>query len=185
LNPMGDISTTDPFALLREIEAACRASNTMGPQQAAENFSEWSGIAFRVGSSSLLAPLDEVVEILGLPKLSRVPHSKSWVRGIANIRGNLLPVVDFYGFLSDKVVSTSEKSRVLVIDHNGIYSGLVVDEIYGLKHFLDSEHTDEEPEVDELLLPYIRAGYRRDGKVWGKFSLCALADTPKFMMAAD
>ena len=50
----------------------------MGPQQAAENFSEWSGIAFRVGSSSLLAPLDEVVEILDLPKLSRVPHSKSW-----------------------------------------------------------------------------------------------------------
>jgi twitching motility protein PilI len=181
---MDGMTTTDPVALLREIEAACRACNTMGLQQSAETFSEWSGIAFRVGSSSLLAPLDEVVEILDLPKLARVPHSKPWVHGIANIRGNLLPVVDFYGFLSDGVVSTGEKSRVLVIDHNGIYSGLVVDEIYGLKHFLDSEHTDEDPGVDELLLPYIRAGYRRDGKIWGEFSLCALADTPRFIMAA-
>jgi hypothetical protein len=34
------------------------------------------------------------------------------------------------------------------------------------------------------LLPYIRTGYRRDGKVWREFSLFALADTPQFMMTA-
>jgi twitching motility protein PilI len=71
-----------------------------------------------------------------------------------------------------------------VIDHNGIYSGLVVDEVYGLKHFMESEYTDAAPEVDKFLLPYIRARYRRDGKLWCEFSLFALADTPQFMMTA-
>jgi twitching motility protein PilI len=181
---MDDKAITDPVSLLREIEEACRDCNTTDPQQSAETFSEWSGIAFRMGGNCLLAPLDEVVEILDMPKISRVPLAQPWVRGIANIRGNLLPIVDFSGFLSGEVASTSEKSRVLVIDHDGIYSGLVVDEVYGLKHFMESEYTDAEPEVDELLLPYIRAGYRRDGKVWREFSLFALADTPQFMMTA-
>jgi twitching motility protein PilI len=181
---MDDMTITDPVVLLREIEEACRSCSTTDLQQSAETFSEWSGIAFRMGNSSLLAPLDEVVEILDMPKLARVPLAQPWVRGIANIRGNLLPVVDFSGFLGGEVASTSEKSRVLVIDHNGIYSGLVVDEVYGLKHFMESEHTDAEPEIDESLLPYIRTGYRRDGKVWREFSLFALADTPQFMMTA-
>lgn len=181
---MNDLTVIDPVLLLRGIEEACRACSTTYPQQSAETFSEWSAIAFRVGNNSLLAPLDEVVEILDMPKLARVPLAQPWVRGIANVRGNLLPVVDFSGFFGGEVASTSEKSRVMVIDHGGIYSGLVVDEVYGLKHFMESEHTDSEPAVDESLLPYVRAGYRRDGKVWQELSLFALADTPRFVMTA-
>jgi len=181
---MDEMTATDPVAILREIEEACRVCNISVPQQSTETFGEWSGIAFRVGTNSLLAPLDEVVEILDMPKLARVPLAQPWVRGIANIRGNLLPVVDFSGFLSGEATPASEKTRVLVIDHNGIYSGLVVDEVYGLKHFMEEEQTDADPEVDEFLFPYIRTGYRRDGKVWREFSLFGLAETPQFMMAA-
>jgi twitching motility protein PilI len=181
---MDDMAITDPVSMLRQIEAACRACNIIDPQYSAETFNEWSGIAFRVGTSSLCAPLDEVVEILEMPKVARVPLAQPWVRGIANIRGNLLPVVDLSGFLNGEVAATSEKSRVLVIDHNGVYSGLVVDEVYGLKHFMESEYTDAVTEVNEALLPYIRAGYRRDEKVWCEFSLFALAEAPQFMMTA-
>ena len=181
---MDELAATDPFSILREIEASCRVCNSADPQQSAETFSEWSGIAFRVGRNWLLAPLDEVVEILDMPKLARVPLAQPWIRGIANIRGNLLPVVDFSGFLCGEVAKTSERTRVLVIDHDGIYSGLVVDEVCGLKHFMESEYTDAAPEVDEYLLPYIRNGYSREGKVWREFSLFALVDTPRFTMAA-
>jgi len=181
---MGEKTITEPVLILREIEEACRVCNTADLQQSAETFSEWSGIAFRVGKNYLLAPLDEVVEILDMPKLARVPLAQPWVRGIANIRGNLLPVVDFSGFLSGEMTTASEKSRVMVIDHNGVYSGLIVDEVYGLKHFMESEYTDAEPEVDEFLLPYVRMGYHRDGKVWREVRLFALAETPQFMMAA-
>jgi len=182
--PMDEMSATDPVSILREIEEACRDCNTADPQQSAETFGEWSGIAFRVGDNSLLAPLNEVVEILDMPKLARVPLAQPWVRGIANIRGNLLPVMDFSGFLGGEVATASEKTRVLVIDYNGIYSGLVVDEVYGLKHFMEDEQTDACPEVDEFLIPYVRTRYIRDGKVWHEFSLFGLAETPQFMMAA-
>ena len=181
---MDEIAATDPVAILRGIEEACRNSNTTAPRQTAETFSEWSGIAFRIGGNRLLAPLDEVVEILDMPKLARVPLAQPWVRGIANIRGNLLPVVDFSGFLSGQLATVTERSRVLVIDYDGIYSGLVVDEVFGLKHFMESERAETEPDVDGFLLPFIRNRYCRDGCVWCEFSLFALVDTPQFLMAA-
>jgi twitching motility protein PilI len=177
-------AATDPFAILREIEESCRTCNTRDPGQAAEIFNEWSGIAFRVGGNNLLAPLDEVVEILDMPKLARVPLAQPWVRGIANIRGNLLPVVDFSGLLGGEVATLTEKSRVLVIDYDGIYSGLVVDEVYGMKHFMDGELAGEAPDVDGFLLPFIRNVYRRDERVWHEFSLFVLADTPQFLRTA-
>lgn len=182
--PMDETAVTDPVAILRDIEEACRVCSTTDSRQATEIFSEWSGIAFRIGRNRLLAPIDELVEILDMPKLARIPLAQPWVRGIANIRGNLLPVVDFSGFLGGEVATVTDKTRVLVIDYDGIYSGLVVDEVYGLKHFMESEHADAVPDVDGFLLPYIRNGYRSDGRVWCEFSLFALADTPQFLQTA-
>ena len=181
---MSDLTPADPVTILRGIEAACRLCNTANLQQSDETFSDWSGIAFRVGNNNLLAPLDAVVEILEMPRLARVPLAQPWVLGIANIRGNLLPVVDISVFLGGEETSTGSKSRVLVIDHNGVYSGLVVDEVYGLKHFMESESAESSPDVDEFLLQYVSTGFRRDGKEWREFSLTALAETPQFMLAA-
>jgi twitching motility protein PilI len=181
---MDEKAFTDPVSILRKIEESCRVCCATEPQQSAEIFSQWSCIAFRVGDNSLSVSLDEVVEILDMPKLTRVPLAQTWVCGIANIRGNLLPVVDFSGFLNGEVTCTGEKTRVLVIDYNGVYSGLVVDEVYGLKHFMENEYTDVKPEIDEFLLPYIRNGFYREGKMWHEISLFALAESPRFMMAA-
>ena len=182
--PMDEETAADPVSILKDIEESCRICNTPDLQQSAEIFSEWSGIAFRVGNNNLLAPLDEVVEILDMPKLARVPLAQPWVRGIANIRGNLLPLVDLSGLLNGEVAAVTERTRVLVIDYDGIYSGLVVDEVYGLKHFMEGERADETPEVDGSLLPFIRNEYRRDGRVWHEFSLFMLADTPQFLKTA-
>jgi twitching motility protein PilI len=97
---MDEMAVPDPVSILRKIEESCRACCTTDQQHSVESCSEWSGIAFRVGDNSLIAALDEVVEILDMPKLARVPLAQPWVCGIANIRGNMLPVVDFSGFLN-------------------------------------------------------------------------------------
>ena len=75
--------------------------------------------------------MDDVIEILDLPVLSNVPLTQPWVRGIANVRGSLLPVIDLNGYLGNEVPRVTNKTRVLVIDFNGVYSGLVVDALDG------------------------------------------------------
>ena len=180
---MTDNHSVNPVVILKDIEEACRGC-AVGLPRKAEMSNDWSGIAFRLGGHALLAPMDQVVEILDVPALSSVPLTQSWVRGIANVRGNLLPVIDLSGYLGNSIARVTDKSRVLVINYEGIYSGLIVDEVMGLKHFLQEEYTQDEADVDVLLQPYIGGGYRRNEQVWGVFSLVTLADTQQFLQVA-
>jgi len=180
---MVDMETMDPVAILREIEESCRSIAT-GLSQQPETTSEWSGVAFRVGLNSLVTPLGEVVEILDFPELSMVPNTQHWMLGIANIRGKILPVVDLNGYLCGTLTQVTGKTRLLVIDYNGVFSGVVVDEVLGLKHFMDEEIIENDSGVDEFLQPYTRHGYSRGDQTWGLFSLFELADSPQFLQAS-
>jgi twitching motility protein PilI len=180
---MGDMSIMNPVSILKGIEESCRRC-AVGLPHKSEVSNAWSGIAFRINGNDLLAPMEQVVEILDYPVLSPVPLTQPWVRGIANVRGNLLPVFDLNGFLGNQLARISGKTRVLVIDYEGIYSGLVVDEVMGLKHFLDEEYTEDETGVDAVLQPYISNGYRRNKQMWGVFSLHTLADSQRFYKTA-
>ena len=122
----------DPVAILKGIEDCCRGCEPGLPRKS-EVSNEWSGIAFRLGRNKLIAPMDDVVEILDLPELSVVPLAQPWVRGIANVRGSLLPVIDLNGYLGNELPRVTNKTRVLVVEFDGVCSGLVVDEVLGLK----------------------------------------------------
>ena len=170
------------YALLKSIEAQVREHAAPLPIEI-EIREDWVGIGFRVGEQRLLAPLGEVVEILTHPAVSTVPGTRKWVRGIANIRGNLLPVMDLRGYLEGRPTVPGRRSRVLVIDHEGVYSGLVVDEVLGLRHFLPEERV-RQVEVPEAYRPYVDTGFVTGGESWGVFSLKRLAETPQFLHAA-
>jgi twitching motility protein PilI len=173
----------NPVAILREIEDCCRGCEVGLPRKA-DVSNNWAGIAFRLGSVNLLAQMDDVVEVLEFPEFSIVPLTQPWVRGIANIRGNLLPILDLNAYLGNEMPRVTNKTRVLVIDFNGVYSGLVVDEVLGLKNFMDEEMITGDAGVDEKFRPYINSTFRHGGQVWGVFSLQSLAESPLYMQAA-
>jgi twitching motility protein PilI len=177
------LKMTDPVSMLRELEELCHSS-AVGMERQVETTIEWSGIAYRLGKNLLVSRLGEVVEILEFPELSTIPLTQPWVRGIANVRGNLLPVIDLNGYLHGRVTDVTSRTRVLVIDYEGLYSGLVVDEVLGLKHFADDEYCEEDAGSDAYLQPYIQNGYRRGDQIWAIFSLFKLAEAPKFLQTA-
>lgn len=154
------------------------------PQQTADGSAERPAVAFRVGSNRLLAPLDQVAEILEFPEVSRVPLAQPWVRGVANVRGNLLPVVDLYGFLGCQLTKVNDKTRILVINHGSIHTGLVVDEVYGMKYFMEGERAMDQAETDECLLSYVQQAYTRNDARWSELDLFSIVDTPRFLQAA-
>lgn len=170
--------------LLRELEVRCREHAHGLPRQI-EIREEWLGIAFRLGEHRLVAPLDHVTEILTYPGMSKVPGTKEWVRGIANIRGNLLPIMDLQSYLQQgRGVVSGRLSRVLVVNHKGVFSGLVVDEVLGLKHFFPEQRTEDLPGSDASLAAYLLHGFQSGDDHWGVFSLKRLAETPQFLQVA-
>ncbi len=175
-------SRRDPLRQLRELERRCRLHAIGLPLQIDER-KEWLGIGFRLGDATLVAPLDDVKEILHYPSVSRVPGTKNWMKGIANVRGNLLPIMDLQGYLRGNNAVMGKRSRVLVLNHNGVVTGLVVDEVLGLKHFLEDEQSADLPPVDGSITPYLENAYQQHGALWGVFNMQRLAENPAFIQA--
>lgn len=145
---------------------------------------EWTGIGFKVAGISLLTRMDEVTEILDIPAFTRVPGVKPWVVGIANVRGGLLPLMDLKRFVTGQPVNSVNASRVMVVNHNGLHTGLVVEEIQGMRHFSLSEQAFELPDVNNRLKPYIKQAFKKDKKFWPVFSLHALVEDERFLQAS-
>ncbi len=176
-------SSKNPVLILLDMERRSREHAAGLPQQI-EVKALWSGIGFRIGELRLLAPLAEVTEILTLPAMSRVPGTKAWVLGIANVRGNLLPIMDLNGYLQGRRTDVGKRSRVLVVNHQGVFAGLLVDEVMGLRHIEQENRTTQLPEIDRALAPYLDNGFRVDDDTWVVFSMRKLAESPLFMQVA-
>lgn len=180
---MNAVKQLQPFELLRSIEERSRQQAFGIPQQI-EVRRPWSGIGFRVGDTYLVSPLGEVEEILVYPDLTRVPSAQIWVKGIANVRGTLLPIMDLRGFIEGQATRLQRRTRVLVIRHKNLAAGLVVDEALGLRHFFEEEHTDSLPQVSAELAGYIGGAYRQGERLWGVFDMHQLAEDPRFLQVA-
>jgi twitching motility protein PilI len=172
--------TTHPLSILRTIEDRCRLTSTSLPQKTTPRYL-WSGVAFRIGSTALLAAMGEVVEVLTYPDLSIVPYTCSWVRGIANIRGRLLTVIDLNAYLHGRLTAIGKRTRVMVAECQGMYSGLVVDEVMGLRHFPQGALVAEPAGIAAALRPYVHQGLNVEGEQWGIFRLLSLVESPKFL----
>jgi twitching motility protein PilI len=182
---MMSVSTASitPYALLKEIEQRSRGKALGLPQQV-EVRRTWSGIGFRIGDLLMVSSLGEISEILVYPMLTRVPQAKSWVKGIANVRGNLLPVMDLRGFIEGVATDIDRRSRVLLIQSENLTAGLLVDEAMGLRHFFDEERVGGLSSLPDNYREFITAGYKQGNTQWGVFSMARLASNKRFLEVA-
>ncbi|MEJ2515385.1 MAG: chemotaxis protein CheW [Gammaproteobacteria bacterium] len=172
-----------PYQLLREMERRARQSVGRDGSGSADN--EWVGIGFRIGGDRFLASRGEVREVMSCPPvLTRVPGAKPWVAGLANVRGNLLTVVDLKAFLGGPPTRPGRDSRIVVINHRDLGAGLLVDEVLGFRRFDAAGRTEVRPDVELRCEGYLDGAFRQADETWPVFSLESLTDSPSFLQAA-
>lgn len=145
----------------------------------------WSGVGFTLNGLNFVAPMNEVSEILVVPRYTQVPGVQGWVRGIANVRGRLMPVMDLMAFLNLPSQLQLKRRRLLAIERGEMYSGLVVDEVTGMQHFPQDMFTDAVPSAYDDIGTYVRGGFESERGFWAWFSLSDLAQDPKFLSVAS
>jgi twitching motility protein PilI len=173
-----------PFELLRELERLARVALS-GQGRDADNEREWVGVAFRMSSENFLVAREETREVLGFPSVvTRVPGAKPWIRGLANVRGQLLPIVDLRAYLGGGMTNISRASRVLVANHREVPAGLLVDEVQGFRRFADNEFGATVPPTIIRCERYLAGAFRRGADSWPVFSLRSLLESTEFVQAA-
>ena len=126
---------------------------------------------YRTGSMRFLVPEGTVSELLNSTKIYHLPNAPSWVAGLINLHGNVIPVVDVASFAGDEI-SPLQKSNVLAIGNNETAVGILID---GLPEAIKAnEIVTSLSAVPEKLEGYVKTGLYSDGYNWYELAVYEL-----------
>ncbi len=171
-----------PFELLLAIDKRNRDQFALSAAPAPSG-SVTGHLAVRIGAWNLLFSMAEVAEIIPVPRITRVPGVKTWLLGIANLRGAVMAVADLQAFLLGEEASLTPGSRLLVVRAGEWSYGLLVDEILGMRQCgLNSEPTLAD-RIPAAFHSYSSDCFASEQKLWLCFSVARLLDDPRFLQA--
>jgi purine-binding chemotaxis protein CheW len=88
-------------------------------------------VVVRLGTGRFAVELASVAEVGRVPLITRVPGLPSWLSGVANWRGRILPVLDLRPLLGAEASELDAHARLLVLTGSGVAVGMVVDGVEG------------------------------------------------------
>ena len=103
-------------------------------------------VAFRIGEQEYCMDIMSVREIRGWTPATPLPHSPTYVRGVINLRGAVLPIVDLSGRLGYEPVEPSARHVIIVAQTVNQVVGLLVDEVSDILTLLE-ENLQPTPDV--------------------------------------
>lgn len=86
-------------------------------------------VVFDLASEYYGVDIGDVREIIRMQLITRVPGAPSYVEGVINLRGRVVPVVDLRKRLKLNVGEQTKESRIVVVDIAGRDVGVVVDAV--------------------------------------------------------
>lgn len=145
---------------------------------------DWAGLAFRMGDTRMVCGIDRVQESLQVPQITRVPGTKPFILGLANVRGDLVTVVDLGCFVFGSRTPASVRSRLISASLRGRPVGLLVDEVYGQRNFVTGDASDPDLPADSPLGPLVPRQHRSGSDTWQELDIDVLFGTPEFLDGA-
>jgi purine-binding chemotaxis protein CheW len=95
-----------------------------------ESEDEKQVVIFRLGNEEYGVPIEAVKEIVRVPEsLTRIPTAPSFVEGIINLRGSVLPVIDQRRRFGMEEIERSDRQRIMVFNALGTPTGFIVDSV--------------------------------------------------------
>jgi len=125
-------------------------------------------LGFRIGNIGLLIGEHATSELSDMLAICPIPNTASWLVGIINLRGNLVPVFDLNGLL--RIAQGSERTKMLLILGEGEEAGAII--IYDYPRHVtltEEDKLDTLPPLPDILSPFATVGYEKEGNLWFNF----------------
>lgn len=95
-------------------------------------------LAVRIGDTNFLVEMGFAGEIVPLPDVAPVPWTKPWYRGLANVRGRLVGVIDLLQLTGRPALPPEQAQQVLVFGEGlAVNAGVLVTRAFGIRNLKD------------------------------------------------
>ena len=112
-------------------------------------------VIFKLAEEYYGLSIDNVISIEKPSQITRIPNAPSYIKGVINLRGEVIPVIDLRNKLGMETRDLDRSSRIIVVSSNEIFAGLIVDtssevlEIH--KENIDKPPTNENEEYIDYI----------------------------------
>jgi len=86
-------------------------------------------VVFNIGKELYGVGIESVHEIVKVPDITEVPDAPAFLKGVINLRGKIVPVVDLRTRMKLDGKEKTKSSRVLITENDGRLVGLLVDAV--------------------------------------------------------
>ncbi|MBN1956419.1 MAG: chemotaxis protein CheW [Anaerolineae bacterium] len=139
-------------------------------------------MTFEAGGQQYGLPLENVLQIVGMVSITRLPKSPPIVAGVVDFHGQVIPIVDIHWRLGQAAPPYTLRTPIIVGHLNNRTMGIVVDQVGGVQH-LTSEQikgTGEVFDSETVLQVHHLLGFARLGN-----ALLLLLDPDTFLSSAE
>ena len=106
-------------------------------------------MTFRCENEIYGVSIKYVNEIIGLSQITAIPETEDYIRGLINLRGKIIPVIDVRIRFGKQPLEYNDRTSVIVLDVNTTVIGIIVDGIDEVVAFAEDEITPP-PSVSSL-----------------------------------
>ena len=99
-------------------------------------------LTFVIGQACYGLDIKDVTEIIGIHKITAMPNMPPYIKGVINLRGNIIPVMDVRARFGLEDREYDDRTCIIIIDVDETLLGLAVDTV---NEVLDIEHTQIQP----------------------------------------
>lgn len=86
-------------------------------------------VVFKLGREEYGVSILQVQEIKRITEITRVPHSPDYIKGVMNLRGSVLPVIDLKKRLNLPPQDYTDDTRIIIIKVEDVTVGMIVDAV--------------------------------------------------------
>ena len=122
-------------------------------------------LTFTLGEEIYGIPISSVTEIIGIQKITSVPDMPEYVRGVINLRGQVIPLMDVRVRFCMPPREYDERTCVVVVQVKGVSIGLVVDTVNEVSNIPEEERSDPPRIASGTASRYIEGMGRSDDQV--------------------
>lgn len=86
-------------------------------------------LIFSVDKEAFGIDINYVIEIIGMEMITEVPDLEPYIKGVINLRGKIIPVMDVRLKLHKPPKEYTDRTCIIVVESNNIFVGLIIDEV--------------------------------------------------------
>lgn len=136
-------------------------------------------VIFKLENESYAIGIENVQNIEKVVPITRVPFTKAYVKGVINLRGIIIPVIDARTRFSLPEVVVSDDTRIIIVTTNETAIGLIVDASSEVLS-LSKDDIEPAPSLAEGQEVFVKSLGKHDGRIIMIVDLETLLDLKEF-----